>query len=150
MIQKMWSDRPVGAVLLFGFLVMATPAHAGSQGLCRSADDEAAMRTAALRRMLTSSESRWVATRNAYQLPAPPDTAISVVADSATCHAASRAHNAALPLEARVSNRPVYVVKVGSSRYVVWDRRASDGLADEYEIVVVFDAAWSPLEKFAT
>lgn len=121
-----------------------------AQTQCRAADEETQGRISSLTEMMTSTDSRWINTREAYQLPVVADTAIQVVTDSAVCAQAATAYNAALPEAARINGRSVYVVRVGTTRYVVWDVASADDLEDEFEIVVVLDSSFTVLGKFAS
>lgn len=131
-------------------VIGAPPAILSAQSQCRGADSATIGRIASVKKMMISSDSRWTATRTAYNLPIVNDTAIVVVADSATCASAASAYNGALPSAARVSGRSVYVIRVGSTRYVVWDISSVDGLDDEHEVVVVLDSSYNVLGSFAT
>lgn len=131
-------------------MVSFIPQALRAQSQCRAADSTSLGRIVALTKMMTSSDSRWVATRNAYALPVVPDTAIAVLTDSAVCARAAAAYNGALPTGAQISGRNVYVVRVGATRYVVWDRASVDGLDDEYTAVIVFDASFVVLGSFAS
>lgn len=130
-------------------LSVARPSDGLAQSQCRAADSVTAAQISVVHDMMTRTESRWTATKAAYQLPTVSDSAIVVVADSSVCAQAAAAYNVALPSDLRVTGRSVYVVRVGATRYLVWDPTRDSG-NDEYDVVIVLDSAFSLLASFAT
>ena len=148
--RRRFLARIATLVLSVVVLFAALPRGLVAQSACRASGGETEARIVALKEMMTSSDSRWIATRRAYSLPVVADSAIVGVVDSATCSRAASAYNNALPVVARVSGRRVYVVRVGPTRLIVWDDPSVDGLADEYEVLMVMDTSFTILGSFAT
>lgn len=70
-------------------------------------------------------------------MPVVPDTAIAIVADSATCANAALAYTAATPGgDSASASTAVYVIRVSTARYAVWDPNQFMG---EYAWFRVFD-----------
>jgi hypothetical protein len=80
-----------------------------------------------------------------YDLPLIADTAVAIVSDSTICAAAARAYAVARPSADTVA---VGVVRIGSSRFIVWD--GGHTKAGEFEIYIVFDNTFTRLHAFGS
>lgn len=140
----------VGLLFVAGLALVSGPTRASGQSRCMASDSSSSAEIVALKRMMTSTDTRWTSTRDAYSLPVVSDTAIVLISDTSLCGQAADAYNAALPAALQVSNRSVYVIRVGSSRYVVWDPQTANSSASEFQVLMVLDQTFAVLAKFAT
>ena len=97
---------------------------------------------------LTGGDPSLAETRQVYQLPTANASQVTIVKTTRTCQQAALAYNKALrgPSAPQIS-RSVSVIKIGSTRYLVLDPAEREG---EYEVTVVFDAAFVPLSSFTS
>lgn len=95
---------------------------------------------------LTGGDPSLAQTRQLYQLPVTQASKVTIVKTSSVCQQAAQAYNKAVRGAAAPQiSRSVSVVKIGSTRYLVVDPAERAG---EYEVNVVFDAAFVPLSSF--
>lgn len=93
--------------------------------------------------LVTASDSVHAALRARVGLPAATAADVQKVTDELVCSRLLEAHNR---LRARVSGQPftrLAVVRVGTSRYVVFDGEAND--ESEFDEYQVYDDAYKPL-----
>lgn len=134
------------SLLALALTAAATTTLRAQSSTCRAADDESARLISAAKLMVTSTDSRWIQARNAYQLSVVPDTAIALVTDDSVCAQAGSAYNSALADGLR-HERSLYVVRVGD-RYVVEDP-STDASGAEYRLIVTLSSAFVVLAKGA-
>jgi hypothetical protein len=80
------------------------------------------------------------------QLPVASSSNVQVVTQTKTCKDAAQAyHTAVRGASAPPISRQVVVIKVGSTRYVVFDPQEKEG---EYETTVIFDTSFQQLASF--
>ena len=97
---------------------------------------------------LTGGDPSLAETRQVHQLPTTQASQVTIVKTNSTCQQAAQAYNKAVRgASAPQISRSVSVVKVGSTRYLVLDPAEREG---EYEITVIFDAAFAPLSSFSS
>lgn len=89
---------------------------------------------ARLRTLATTSDPTDVAMRTSLQLPAVPDTAVQVVTDDGVCAQAVAAHQGHRPHPDGGALERLLVVRVGSTRYVVFDGYSSPGEFSLYDV----------------
>lgn len=131
--------------LLLAFLWCPIRVEAQS---CLSADSLTQERIELLRSLLSRSDdaaSRW---RANHQLSPVPDSQITVVGEESACAAAASAFNAILPSEQQRVGRQVYLVRVGTSRFLVWEPRSAATTA-EFTLLVVLDQFFAVLARSA-
>lgn len=137
----------VGRVLmLYAVLGIASTQHVDAQSLCIASSDPgvAAVQSYIQKLVTAPAGSGLDSTRIRYQLPVAGDTAVVVVADSAVCAAAAAAYAVERPSSDTVA---VAVIRVGATRYVVWDTGHTP--AGEFEMFFVFDSAFTRMSAFA-
>jgi hypothetical protein len=126
-------------------LLLAAPTGAFAQSACRPSDREAEGRLWAVRRVV----AQFPGTREAYKLPVVPDSEIVLIADPAVCQAAAAAYNSVLPAEQRIPERQVHVIRVGSTRFVIWDP-TDRSPGEDFDLVITTDTAFVVLAKAAS
>jgi len=99
--------------------------------MCRGTGPEpdpsnAATSVAYMAKLVTASDSRSDLARQRYGLPLLPSAAVSLVTDEAICEQAAQAY-AAHALAEPIAPVPVYVVRVGETRYYVWSPDVKGG-----------------------
>jgi hypothetical protein len=95
---------------------------------------------------LTGGDPSLAQTRQVYQLPTAQAAKVTIVKTASTCQQAAQAYNKAVRgASAPQISRSVSVIKIGSTRYLVLDPTERQG---EYEVTVIFDAAFVPLRAF--
>ena len=127
----------------------AAAAAAQQTSACRGADSTGAQLIYDLSMYTTATESTFVAARDSLRLPSVPASQIALVTTSSICSKVASAYGANVSGPAsRLSGR-VYVVQVGTTRYVALDptyyynaARPTDGtrmvLANTYKVLVKF------------
>lgn len=114
---------------------------------CRTTGDEALVLVAYAKMLAADTSGEMQAKRTSYYIP-PTDTAnVELVTDDAVCARAGDAFNADLPPSLRITNRAVYVVRIGQV-YIVTDPTAQPvrgGLVPN----IVFDRRFRVLARFA-
>jgi len=106
---------------------------------CSTPGDLSANLVATYKWLATATDTSNVARRLKMGLPAIESSEVTLVADTAVCRNAVNAFNAAL-LPDSATTTEVYVIRFGSTRYVVVDdlRRAG-----EWAYRVIFDSAFT-------
>lgn len=125
---------------------LLTPGPVAAQSTCRASDDESTRLINAARWMMTSSDARWIAARQAYQLSAGKGAVVLVTNDS-ICARAAAALNSVLPDSLRRA-RAVYVVQAGD-RYIVEDR-SDDTKGGEFQFVITSSSSFAVLARIAS
>jgi len=78
--------------------------------------------------------------RSHFNLPQLPDDSVTAVTDSTTCNRAAIAYGRNLTVPDTTTPRQVYVVRVGSTRYIVGDPQVTAG---EFMIDIPFDSSFT-------
>lgn len=120
--------------------LMGAPAlaHAQAYAPCRPVDAAAIDDRAMIAGIVAGGDSIGARRRQGWNLPAVADSEVTFVVEPALCTAAAAAH-------ARVHDvadgplLPVHVLRVGLTRYVVFNYTP----VGEYFAYVVFDGAWT-------
>jgi hypothetical protein len=95
---------------------------------------------------LTGGDPSLEETRQLHQLPTIQASKVTIIKTNSICQQAAQAYNKAVRgASAPPISRSVSVVKIGTTRYLVIDPAERAG---EYEITVIFDAAFAPLSSF--
>lgn len=139
-IRSRWA--PIWCIVF----TLASGQRASAQSPCVASSDPgvAAVQSYIQRLVTAPSGSGLDSTRVRYHLPEVADTEVTVVSDTAVCTAAAAAYAVERPSPDTVA---VAVIRVGASRYVVWDTGHTP--AGEFEIFFVFDSAFTRLTAFA-
>jgi len=95
-------------------------------------------------RLVTAVDSIHNATRVAYQLPLLSPSEVSLVTDEAICTQAANAY-AQNALDTPITPVAVYVIRVGSTRYLVWNPDVKGG---HYVAMVIFSDTFSVVAAF--
>jgi hypothetical protein len=133
--QVVTSTCALAVALAFG-----STSAAAQQRACRLADDEHARILRDYARRLTSGDTSLASTRELYQLPPTKPGDVRIVTDEAVCQRAAQAFHVAVRGDSAPPRaRQVAVVQVGRNRFLVLDPEQRQG---EYELTVIFDAAW--------
>lgn len=144
----MWTRALPGLAFAGLFCLAAGSAALAQGGTCRSADDESARIVAAVKLMMTSADPRWIAARQAYQLPVVSDTsAITLVTADSVCSLAASALNSVLPADIQ-RTRSVYVIQAGD-HYVVEDD-SNDTKGGEFQLVITLSSSFAVLARIAS
>jgi len=95
---------------------------------------------------LTGGDATLAKKRQGYLLPATVASQVQIAKTKSVCQQAAQAYNKAVrgPTAPPIS-RTVVVIKVGTTRYVVRDPAELQG---EFQVTVIFDAAFAPLRSF--
>jgi hypothetical protein len=96
--------------------------------------------------LVTSTDSDLVSTRIRYGLPAVSPSAVSLVSDTTLCRTYANAYSADINPTSPMVGRRVYVVQVGSNRFVVADPTYQGG---EWTGYTVFDSSQTVIARFA-
>ena len=126
-------------VCLCALMVWAHPARAQSYTCLPDTAERAVIEHDFVVDLVTGTDT---ATRNAYKLPSVSASKVSVVTTASVCRQAGAAYNATVANGRPPVSRTLVVIKVGTTRYVVFDPSEHAG---EYHMQVVFDSHWSPL-----
>jgi hypothetical protein len=135
----------VAVAILLGLVGIAGPLAAQTY-TCQPATGSHALALKDYVVRLTGGDPSLADTRDSYKLPATSASKVTVITTKSTCQAAAQAyHRATRGTTAPAISRSVVVVKVGTTRYVVYDPQERHG---EYAITFVFDMSWVPLAGF--
>lgn len=136
--SRRWPRR-----LAFLFIALAsTTADAQAYSPCRTIDAAALDDRAMISEIVTGTDTLSARRRSGWDLPVVADSAISFVVDSTVCAAAAVAHAQATQ-DTTNPPPPVHVLRVGHSRYVVFNYTP----VGEYFAYVVFDPSWACLRS---
>lgn len=139
-------------MLLTGALVIsaAIPARAQSYTCSSSSEDAIALHRYIVKLVAATSaawDTAYVNTRNLYTLPAGPASTVTLQTKRTICQAAGAAYHQVLHPNDPPVSRNLVVVKVSTTRYVVLDTNEQAG---EFEVHLIFDAAWQYIKAFAS
>ena len=118
-------------------LAMASTPTSAQGTMCLGPDE---VSTEHIRRIVSwtaATDSLAQATRTAFHLPAVPADSVSLVTDSTTCASLAQANRQLHPTSTAGLAVPVYVIRVGPTRFVVFDRMT---MAGSWRIFDVYDA----------
>ena len=93
-------------------------------------------------RIVTDTGPKAAAVRTVRDVPQVSSTDVELVTDSATCAAALAAHQTRNP----AASGPVYLFRIGTTRYVLY---AQEALVGEWRPVHVYDAAFNYRRSWA-
>ena len=97
---------------------------------------------------VSSTDARWTAARQAYQLPVVSDTStIALITADSVCSLAASALNSILSQDLR-RTRSVYVIQAGD-HYVVEDD-SDDTKGGEFELVITLSSSFAVLAQIAS
>jgi hypothetical protein len=96
--------------------------------------------------LVTSTDSETVAARNRYGLPVVSPSAVTLVSDTTVCRTYANAYSADVNPASPMVGRLVYVVQIGSNRFVVVDPNYRGG---EWIGHIVFDNNQQVIARFA-
>jgi hypothetical protein len=116
----------------------------GPSATCRPVDDNVTYNLAALRSLVTSTDSVVVASRQAKGLPAVAPTQVTYVTDNSVCSKAEKTYTSAITGAAAVPSLQVYVFKVGNA-YQVWDPVQRAG---EFTIAMTLNNSFTFVAKY--
>jgi len=117
---------------------ISAPEYAFTSSACNTPD---AYEIAFLDTAVVSSDSvLGIGTREQLQLPAGPVSSVTVVTDPIICHRAAVASGLARKTPDSMAVASVAVVRVGATRYVVFDTTSQAG---EYHIGLTFDTMFT-------
>jgi hypothetical protein len=105
----------------------------------------AALRVAYMVKLVTATDSAMSAKRQRYGLPTLQSSDVTLVTDEAICTRAARAY-ADIALANPVTPVPVYVIRVGATRYYV---SSPEVLAGEYSPQLIFSNTFARIAGFA-
>jgi hypothetical protein len=97
--------------------------------------------------MMRSTDARWVNTRNAYQLPQVPDSAVVLVTNDSVCARADSVLNTILPNDAKPATS-AYVIRVGD-RYLVEEPSDATKTA-QLRLILTLDSKFAVLARIAS
>lgn len=102
------------------FLTIQISNLCGQASPCLPAGTDSAYMVQRVRDVIRNTSA--VGKTDSVYLPVVPDTAVAIVSDTAVCRAAATAYSAQTPPgDTASAATAVYVVRVGTARYVVWD-----------------------------
>lgn len=135
-------------IVVAGLVVLAvTAVPVRSQTIaCRSTSDLAVGYRKSLETLISSSDTMIVRARTVMHLPSGAASDVASITTDSVCTQAAHAYFSAVADSATESVAPVWVMKVGTDRYVVFDGLHSVG--GRY-IQVVFDGAMNYLVSLA-
>jgi hypothetical protein len=131
---------------LLGCLAELPFAPANAQSMCLPSSGLLSHGVQKFTAIVTASDSRTVTLRNQLQLFAANASEVVVVNDSATCQAAATAIAKASTTDPSPRVYPVFVIKIGKSRYVVF---GPDYTVGEFFAYKIFDASFRSLAGLA-
>jgi hypothetical protein len=133
--ERLGAAIPLAAALLVGPLALSgTPRAAGAQAACRPADSESVVVLNVARYALTSTEAGAASLRTRHGLSGVSVSMVALVTDEEVCKKAVAASD--LRDQTPNSGRAVYVVKVGTNRYFVYEPALRAG---EWAAIRVFN-----------
>lgn len=127
------------ALVLFSSTLLPLIAHA--QSMCRPIEGKVDAVQKQFVRLVTATDSITVHTRTVLQLPAAQSSDVVVVTDTTLCQSAASALTAVTASDPNPTIWPVWVLKIGTSRYVVFspDYDQSGEFSDYY----IFDTSFN-------
>lgn len=129
-------------MLAIALLLAGRPA-AAQQSSCLPANDDSVLLLSYAEELATSSDPRFVATRDHYGILPVPASEVELVTSNQTCKTAAREYKNSVGLTGKAPS--VHVVRIGT-RYIVMNPNTQIG---EFTAHVVFDENFNELHKFA-
>jgi len=115
-------------VIAVGIALLAAPVHAANRetvSTCQPLDTAYDSFVDGYRTFISGVDPLSISMRSHLNLPQLPDDSVAAVTDSSTCNRAAIAYGRNLTLPDTTTPRQVYLVRVGSTRYIVGDPLAS-------------------------
>ena len=139
-------NRYVKLLSLLACLAELPFAQATAQSMCLPSSGLLSHGVEKLTTIVTASDSRTVTLRSQLQLLAANASDVVVVTDSATCQAAATAIAKASTTDPNPPEYPVFVIKIGTSRYVVF---GPDYTVGDFFAYKIFDGSFIYLAGLA-
>ena len=141
-MHRKWRSLP----LVVCFAALPFSFASGQQLMCQAASGLLTHGVAKFTRIITASDSGAVTLRSRLHLSTGTANEVVVVADSATCQAAATAMARASSTDPNQVEYPVFVLKIGTSRYVVF---GPDYTVGEFFAYQIFDDSFNHLASLA-
>lgn len=144
-------------VVLAAFFTVTREARAQhtTTNWCGSTDTYARSIREYVKHLVSSADSADVADRTLYKLQTASETDVDLVTDNAVCQQAASALALQKDSSGATPPVPVYVVRAGTSRFVVWRADDETGASatsnvSEFTYFYIFDSRFTRLSGFAS
>ena len=117
-------------------IVIGETAQAQHVGTCWTPAEPTTSLIASIQDLVTSTDPDDTVLRDSLKLPSVPDSAVYLVQNDSICTAVLQAHVARGSGPSSVTLPYILVIRVGTSRYVVYDGYGSAG---EFRLYYVYD-----------